>query len=221
MNIYTDVEGVVYCEDCGKRIQEEQNIKLDFTENYNNHEADFVQHCGEHFNCINAIEVNGIKYGCWLENRLTDYGVELLWSDIINGKADILSLWKEWYAEQLADYRMSIQMFSEYLQNVNQHLQIVAIVGEQKFTIHLAGYDDNKKRFLLLNFWNDPSDVDFPPLYMQSLLQDISALNSTEVENHPMIGIFNVLSKDQEEHRLLLVEVFDDRVELIFDEEEP
>ena len=63
MNIYTDVEGVVYCEDCGKRIQEEQNIKLDFTENYNNHEADFVQHCGEHFNCINAIEVNGIKYG--------------------------------------------------------------------------------------------------------------------------------------------------------------
>ena len=216
MNVYIS-EGEIYCEDCGKRIQKEENIEINFIENYDNQEADFVQHCGEHSNCINAIEVNGEKYGCWLENELTEYGVGLLWSDIIDNSGGVMiPLWKEWYAEQLADYRTSIQMLREYLRDADKDLEVIARVGEKKLSIHLVGHDPNKKRLNLVSFYDDTPDADYTPYKVRILLQLIEWA-TTGVERHPVIGVFG---KDREEHRLLVVEVFDDRVELIFDEEE-
>ena len=115
-----------YCEDCGRRIG--QDITLDFyhpnfakrPENpqdettydsddypkgpYSPSEADSPQHCGSGENCLNVLEINGKKYGCWLENPLASDGIDYILNELALldpvKKNDILDFWMEMYKEQ-------------------------------------------------------------------------------------------------------------------------
>src|SRR5688572_15247517 len=78
----------IYCEDCGRKIASNiGSVQYDLRQDSDYYpqgpypdgggEADCPQHCGCGADCVNAIELkDGWKIGAWLENPLTQYGVE-------------------------------------------------------------------------------------------------------------------------------------------------
>jgi len=89
MDVYI-YQADIYCEDCGKAICEDLKKSGEVPEDLDCYdsseypkgpysdgggEADSPQHCGCCEECINAIEIGGIKIGCWLENDLTEEGI--------------------------------------------------------------------------------------------------------------------------------------------------
>jgi hypothetical protein len=86
----------IYCEACGEeikaRIKREGKAPTDPEDErtfdsdefpkgpFSNGcgEADSVHFCGSGETCLNALEIDGIKYGCCLENPLTSEGVNSL-----------------------------------------------------------------------------------------------------------------------------------------------
>ena len=95
MDVYI-YQADIYCEDCGKAICEDLAKKGGIPEDLDCYdsdeypkgpysdgggEADSPQHCGCGEECINAIEIGGIKVGCWLEMELVslmDFRVSIL-----------------------------------------------------------------------------------------------------------------------------------------------
>lgn len=118
-----------YCEDCGLRIREEitldvyhpgyhkrpQNPQDESTYDSDNYpkgpyspdEADSPQHCASGEHCLNALEINGKKYGCWLENPLTQDGIDYIENELAflnpEKKNDILDFWCEQYKKRYMD----------------------------------------------------------------------------------------------------------------------
>jgi len=108
----------IYCEDCAKeimaRLLTESGKKLEDYEDehtydsdefpkgpYEDEESDTPEHCANGPSCINAITLpDGTKIGDWLENDLTDYGVEYI-KEVIEEGGPVAGLWAEWYKDYL------------------------------------------------------------------------------------------------------------------------
>lgn len=107
----------IYCEECGKDIRAEitadGNAPLHPEDEWSydsdefpkgplldgGGESDSPQHCGAEEDCINAIEFpDGRKIGAWLENDLTEDGVEYVKEAIQEG-GEVAELWAEFYRD--------------------------------------------------------------------------------------------------------------------------
>jgi hypothetical protein len=113
--------GDIYCDDCGKAIKARMREEMG-AEDYREAKADgdsdqfpqfapdgggegdSPQHCGNHADCLNAIELSdGLKIGMFLENDLTADGVEYVQSLIhennahARGNREVLDLWADFY----------------------------------------------------------------------------------------------------------------------------
>ncbi len=106
MNVYIYLDGLL-CEDCGKVIQEQirhENHRYPtfypqgpYTDGGG--ESDFPRHCARGENCLNAFHCSdGTKIGVWLENELTEKGVEYVKEAVKEG-GYIANLWLEWYID--------------------------------------------------------------------------------------------------------------------------
>ncbi len=63
-------------------------------------ESDGPQHCAAGDDCINAIEFDDFKIGCWLENSLTTDGEDYVIEAVREGREDdndVTELWAEYY----------------------------------------------------------------------------------------------------------------------------
>ena len=105
-----------YCEDCGAAICEELiqegKAPADFDERtydsdqfpkgpYDVCERDCIDHCASGPDCLNAIEIGGMKFGVCLENELTTEGVRWLKEIMEESPTDITEYWAELYREYL------------------------------------------------------------------------------------------------------------------------
>jgi len=100
----------IYCEDCMKDMPHPEDQSSYDSDEYpkgpfadGGGSADSPQHCGNHGDCVNAITLSdGTKIGVWLENPLTNEGVEYV-RDHIAEEPDneVVKLWAEWYADDL------------------------------------------------------------------------------------------------------------------------
>lgn len=108
----------IYCEDCAKaimaRLLKESGKKLEDYEDgytydsdefpkgpYEDEESDTPQHCACGSDCVNAITLSdGTKVGDWLENELTQDGVNYVKEAIEKG-GEVADLWAEWYKDYL------------------------------------------------------------------------------------------------------------------------
>lgn len=134
----------LYCEDCGRDIQdrlrkkgkvpEDENDEESFDSNYfpkgpfgdGGGEADSPFHCGSHEGCLNAIKLPcGSKIGAWLGNPLTNDGIEQLSStilqDLLGAKKGSHSqqvgrLWSYLYRDQLSETDHLIQVEDKALE---------------------------------------------------------------------------------------------------------
>jgi hypothetical protein len=111
-------QGDLYCDDCGRKIQEALKNEGKAPKAPNNEdsyyeteypkwvevgESDCPQHCGAD-DCLNAIEIDwdgdNWEIGAWLETRLTDDGVAYVRAAIAKGGL-LATLWAELYADCL------------------------------------------------------------------------------------------------------------------------
>jgi hypothetical protein len=119
MNVYV-YQAALYCEDCGLAIRERLTNEGNAPANPNDErsydsdsfpkgpyadgggESDSIQHCDCAGACVNALEVEGSKVGCWLENPLTAHGVHHLIDTIRHDPGLMTDLWHKWYAEEIS-----------------------------------------------------------------------------------------------------------------------
>jgi hypothetical protein len=73
-------------------------------------EADTPQHCGSGESCLNAeVFSDTNKVGCFLENPLTQQGVQYLlemindWDTKGTGNGEVIELWRNHYSEELGE----------------------------------------------------------------------------------------------------------------------
>lgn len=67
-------------------------------------ESDSPQHCASREDCVNALDLgDDWKVGCWLENPLTQHGVEYVREEIAR-KPDnpVVKYWADVYSEELS-----------------------------------------------------------------------------------------------------------------------
>jgi hypothetical protein len=96
----------MYCDDCARAVIEEldrQGIEdSGDTDDYPQYdagsEADSPCHCGNHGDCVNAIEVDGHKIGDWLGNDLTSEGERYVTEAVRAGSGLCCDLWRELYS---------------------------------------------------------------------------------------------------------------------------
>ena len=130
-------QGALYCEDCGRAIQDRIRKEGKAPENEDDEnsfdsdnfpkgpfgdgggEADSPQHCDSHTGCLNAIKLPcGSKIGAWLGNPLTNDGIDWLKNSILE---DLLAnknthaqqvgrLWSYLYHDQLSETDSLIQL---------------------------------------------------------------------------------------------------------------
>ena len=117
MNIYIYAADC-FCEDCGNALKgrlkppENPGDERTFDSNFypkgpysdGGGEADSPQHCGSGPNCLNALDVGGVKVGCWLENELTNAGARYVAEAVAEG-GPVAALWAQWYKEELENVR--------------------------------------------------------------------------------------------------------------------
>ena len=118
MNIYIYTADL-YCKQCGEALQEFLIYKglaqRDYESSYNSDqfpkgpypdsggESDSPQHCAAEDGCINAIELSdGTEIGVWLENGLTEEGVEYV-REAIRAGGEVAELWADFYSDQLGE----------------------------------------------------------------------------------------------------------------------
>lgn len=106
----------VWCADCAEkikqRIRDEGFAPEDEDDQYSydsdefpkdcdvSCESDTVEHCAAGEDCINAIDLDGFKIGCWLENDLTTEGGDYVVEAVREGRKDgneVMELWAEYY----------------------------------------------------------------------------------------------------------------------------
>lgn len=103
----------VYCVKCGRDIRQrltEQGLRPDNphdetaydSDEYpkgpdNVDESDSPQHCGSGDDCLDALELNGVKYGKFLENPLTSEGIEYVKESHVERPTDLTEMWMEFY----------------------------------------------------------------------------------------------------------------------------
>jgi hypothetical protein len=100
----------LYCNRCGidirKRLRREgKRPSADSGEWPQRHfngggEADTPQHCGSGEDCLQPLELGGNKFGCWLENQLTDEGKAYVRDRIAGdpaGQNVVTQFWAEAY----------------------------------------------------------------------------------------------------------------------------
>lgn len=107
-----------YCKECGETIRTKLTAegkapeKPDDERSYDSDyfpkgpfpdgggEADTVQHCACGEDCLNALELEGRKYGAWLENDLTTDGLNWLKETIAEKETAVTSYWKMEYTDK-------------------------------------------------------------------------------------------------------------------------
>lgn len=106
----------MWCVDCAEKIKqriratggapkdEDDQTSYDsdeFPKDCDKAALDTVEHCAATASCINAIELDGFKIGCWLENDLTAEGRVYVIEAVRNGRdgADnqVTELWALYY----------------------------------------------------------------------------------------------------------------------------
>lgn len=129
MNVYM-YRAALYCEDCGERIRRglrslgRAPADPDDEHTYDSDdypkgpyadgggESDTVEHCDAHDACINALRVRArdpytgkrrtYRVGAWLENPLTEHGVEYVRHAIREPRGLMRRRWARWYAKELS-----------------------------------------------------------------------------------------------------------------------
>jgi hypothetical protein len=115
----------LYCEDCGRQIRKELTAKGDAPANpadehtYDSDyfpkgpfddgggESDTIHHCAGGEDCPNAVEIDGTKHGCLLENPLTSDGLKYLKSCIDeDGDSPVVKFWAVEYRKMGYDVPM-------------------------------------------------------------------------------------------------------------------
>ena len=101
------------CKECGEMIRATLDYPLDAPERrdddiypqgpYYTGIADGPDHCAIGEDCQNFIELpDGTKIGGWLENELTEEGIEYM-RDVVAQGGEIAHLWANFYAASLID----------------------------------------------------------------------------------------------------------------------
>ncbi|MDZ4250273.1 MAG: hypothetical protein U0990_09320 [Candidatus Nanopelagicales bacterium] len=115
MNVYI-YQADLWCEACGRAIKAQPDVTApadpEDESSYDSDEypkgpypdgggeADTPQHCAAGPACVNALELDGNKYGMLLENPLTKDGREYVREAVKRG-GPLATYWAEEYAEQL------------------------------------------------------------------------------------------------------------------------
>ena len=115
MNVYI-YNADLFCQECGERIKAELDAKGETPANPNNErtfdsdqypkgpypdgggESDSPQHCGSGAYCANFYILGWIKVGVFLENKLTNDGVNYV-KDAISKGGPVADFWREKYKE--------------------------------------------------------------------------------------------------------------------------
>ena len=108
----------MWCEDCAEKIKQGYRDEgfapedEDYQTSYDSDEfpkdcdvsceSDTVEHCAAGQACRNAIELNGFKIGCWLENDLTTDGEKYVIEAVRDGREgpggnQVTELWALYY----------------------------------------------------------------------------------------------------------------------------
>jgi hypothetical protein len=121
MDVYV-YQADLYCLACGNHIRrglkqegiEDEGDSETYPQKFadGGGEADSPQHCGNHKDCIQAIDLgSGYPIGAWLENPLTEDGIRYvattLASDFLlpnRHKNQVANLWRQLYHDELQDF---------------------------------------------------------------------------------------------------------------------
>ena len=108
----------IYCELCGESIRERITLEGNSPDNPEDEttydsdefpkgpfidgggESDCPQHCASGKDCLQALEIDGEKYGAFLENDLTTEGVRYVTEQLKESpESPIPQLWKKYYSD--------------------------------------------------------------------------------------------------------------------------
>jgi len=105
----------VYCEACGedirRRLTEEGKAPAEPDDECTYDSDDFPkgpykdgggksdspQHCGSGEDCLNPTVIDGEKYGCFLENELTEEGKRYVTDELNDDPGPVVKFWAEHY----------------------------------------------------------------------------------------------------------------------------
>lgn len=98
----------LYCEKCGENIREQLLEEQDTKRNTDDSdewpqevdvsgEADSPWHCGSGADCLEAEEIDGEKYGKFLENDLTEDGIEYVRDKHDDEPTAVTRFWMDYY----------------------------------------------------------------------------------------------------------------------------
>lgn len=132
----------VYCDACGEAIRETLDNEGKRPENPSDErsydsdeypkgpyddsqEADSPQHCGSHEDCLEAtILPSGRKVGYFLQNDLTDDGIEYVVEAIDDG-GEVAELWGEYYGGSYSDIGEAMKKADEISSSKSELMDIV------------------------------------------------------------------------------------------------
>lgn len=136
----------IYCDDCGEAIARDcRGVDDGDSDTFpqgpfpnGGGEADCPQHCGSGADCLNALEVDGHKVGAWLENDLTNHGVEYVRDAIAESRRTgqenaVVDYWAEvyspWYGDILPAEVDDVEIYVERVKHSGAYI-CSAIVGD-------------------------------------------------------------------------------------------